>query len=796
MDKNYLDKMTLDEKCSFLSGADQWHTKKVSSIKLDSIMMTDGPNGVRKEIKGENGLICNSYPATCLPCNVLLGATFSKEAAYLYGKTLGREAKANQVSMILGPGINIKRSPLCGRNFEYLSEDPYLSGLLASKYINGVQEQNIGCSLKHFACNNQETYRSSINEVVDERTLREIYLKGFEIAVKNSQPMSIMTSYNRINGTFSSENKWLLTDVCRNEWGFNGFFVSDWGGCAHKDLAVKAGESLEMPYSGEARIDSLKKAVIDKRVSIDEINFCVDKLKNAVEYGLSNLDKTYKCDLNENHNIAVEIASEGIVLLKNDDNILPLNKKEHVLFAGDFLNFDRIQGGGSSHVNSNNIVSIKQAVKKYNNIEFCSGFDCNHAEKNAILLEEAKSKAKEADKIVLFVGLSDEEESEGYDRKTLEINKVQRDFISEMSRVNSNIVVVLINGSPVLMPFKNKVKGIIESYLGGEGYGEAISNILFGITNPSGCLAETFPLSMKEVPCNKFYPGGSESCQYREGLFVGYRYYSTFDKDVLFPFGYGLSYSNFEYKSTSIRVGKEAISVSTKIKNLGPFDGKIVCQVYVGGPNKSLIFKARKELKDFEKIDLKINEEKQIHFDIPFENLRVFNVNKNEWDLESGEYIVYVGGNSANCVYKQSVIIKSKDTDVLSYDPNGFGKYFNGEIQKINKKNFELLYGKKLPNNNMPHHYHLTDNASFKTSRFTIIGGLIYRQLKKNPELKKDKMMLESVLTLPFRHLFLFASDSITEQQKNGFMQAINGKLSKQNIKYVKEVITILSSII
>lgn len=789
MDKNELKKIKLIDKCYFLTGVDNWNTKELKDIKLGSILMTDGPNGIRKELTNSGIGLNESAKATCMPCNVLLGSTWDKEIAYKFGQIIAEEAKNYNVSMVLGPGINIKRSPLCGRNFEYLSEDPFISGIIGSEYIKGVQDQNIGCSLKHFASNNQETYRASITENIDERALREIYLKGFEIAVKESQPMSIMTSYNRINGVFSSDNKRLLTDIARNEWGFKGIFVSDWCGTNDRVAAVRAGLDLEMPYGGKANPEKLYNAVKNKKLDEQDLDNCVSRLVDTIRFGLDHVDKKYKCDFAEHHKIAREIVSDGIVLLKNQDKVLPLNKDEKVLYVGDFLTFDKYQGGGSSHVNANNVVSIKEALKEYKNSDFARGYDINSNKVYKNLFSEVITKAKVAEKVVLFLGLSDLEESEGYDRKNLNIKNVQNKLVKEIFKVNKNIVVVLINGSPIEMPFFDNVKGIVEAYFGGEAYAQGIVDILFNKVNPSGRLAETFPLKLKDTPCYKFFPGGSNSCDYRESIFVGYRYYVTKEIPVQFPFGFGLSYSNFEYKNLNIYMNKESIVLSFKIKNNGPYDGKEVAQVYVGGPSNR-VFKPGRELKAFDKVFIKNGEEKLLHFEIPLDDLRYYNASLKKWVLDSGIYTIYIGGNSFKANLLSEISIKSKENVSSPYDVETYETYLNYNIKKVSRGEFSDLYGGKLPKYNMNHFFKFDLNSSLRVCRFTPIGCIVYNIVKHNKNLKKNKIILESILSMPFRQIFLFAKDLLDEDDKKAMLAIINGRLSIKNIKTIKKVMS------
>jgi beta-glucosidase len=790
MERKDIAKLTLEEKCYFLSGANNWNTRELKKIGLKSILMTDGPYGIRKVLKGSGIGGEQSVKATGFPTSVVLGSTFNKELAYRFGHALGEEAKHYNIDIVLGPGICIKRSPLCGRNFEYISEDPYVSGFIASEYIKGVQENGVGCSLKHFACNNQETYRSIIDAVVDERTLREIYLKGFEIAVKNSQPMSIMTSYNKINGVFSSDNKWLLTDLARNEWGFKGFFVSDWGGCSHRDLSLLAGEDLEMPCSGKKAPELLIQAVNDGKIDESVINERVFCLANSLIKAQERRVKKYECDFEKNHQVAKAVSDEGMVLLKNERNILPLKREEKILFVGDFLNFDKFQASGSSTVNAINVVGVKKVIGKNGNVIYASGYSVNEKGLSSQLLNECIVKAKEVKKVVLFMGLGELDESESYDRKNINLPKNQIALLDKIYEVNKNIVVVLINGSPVAMPFIKKVDGILEAYLGGEAYGESIIDILYGKVNPSGRLAESFPISIKDTPCYKYFPGGSNASYYKESLFVGYRYYSSFKKPTLFPFGFGLSYSKFQYRNINIVLKNDKVSISCKVKNISKIDGKEVVQIYVGGP-RTTVYKPIKELKDFTKISLKAGEEKQVYIEIPFENLKYYNFKEHRWVLESGTYIIYVGGDSEHSMLVKEFYIQSNERIESPYYRSQIISYFNGKIKKVPNHEFEIICGHKLPKLNLSR-FKITDNHCFRTCRGNLLGWIVYRIINSRKELKKNPFSLEIALTTPFRQMFLFSGDNISYEEQKAILKVMNGCI---RIKYIKIFINALKKI-
>ena len=541
-------KMTLEEKASMCSGVGAWHTKALERLNIPAIMMSDGPHGLRKVIEDdENGN--ETVEAVCFPPAVNLASSWDRDLIKRVGETLGIECQSEDIAIILGPAANIKRSPLCGRNFEYFSEDPYLSSELASNHIKGVQSQGVGTSLKHFVANNQEHMRMSVDEHIDERTLREIYLASFEKPVKDAKPWTLMCAYNKVNGTLCSEHPRLLTEVLRNEWGFEGLVVSDWGAVNERVDALKAGLELEMPSSdgiGENKIieavknGNLKEEILDQAVRI------ILNLVYAANENKKN-DQTY--DKNEHHLRAQKVAEESMVLLKNEDNILPIKDSKKIAVIGEFAKKPRYQGGGSSHIKSFQVDTpldkINQLVNKAE-VQYAQGYHINTDEIDNKLIEEAKEKAQQSEVAIIFAGLPERYESEGYDRTHMQLPPNHNQLIEEVSKVQENVIVVLSNGSPVEMPWINSVKGLLEAYLGGQAMGSAVANLLFGKANPCGKLAETFPARLSHNPSYLNFPGEGDQVHYAEGLFVGYRYYEKKEIEPLFPFGFGLSYTKFE----------------------------------------------------------------------------------------------------------------------------------------------------------------------------------------------------------------------------------------------------------
>lgn len=652
--------LTLEEKASLCSGLDFWHTKPVERLDIPSVMVSDGPHGLRKNVEDSENPN-ESIKAVCFPTASALACSFDRTLLETLGKAIGEECQHERLAVVLGPGCNIKRSPLCGRNFEYFSEDPYLAGELAAAHIKGVQSRGVGTSLKHFACNNQEYRRMSVSAEVSERALREIYLAPFETAVKESRPWTVMCSYNRINGVYSSENKRLLTDILRDEWGFDGLVMSDWGAVNDRVEGIKAGLDLEMPTSYEKNDRLIVEAVKSGKLNESELDKCVRRILEMIDRYLENAEPETVWDMNRHHELARKIESECIVLLKNDDEVLPLDKNKKIAFIGKFAETPRYQGGGSSHINSFKVTSALDAVSEYAEITYAEGYDLSgKCDEN--LISKAVSCAENADTAVIFAGLPDEYESEGYDRSHMSLPENQLKLIDEICRVNKNTVVVLHNGSPVEMPFVGKVKGILETYLGGQAVGGAVCDVLFGRSDPCGKLPETFPVKLSDNPSYLNFPGEGDKVQYNEGIFVGYRYYDYKNTEPLFPFGHGLSYTAFEYSDlklshSEINDGK-LLTAEVTVRNIGSRTGKEIVQLYVSG-RKSSVIRPLKELKGFEKIELKPGEAKKVMFRLDSRAFSYYCEEIGDWYAESGEYEIMVGASSADIRLKDSVYVNT-----------------------------------------------------------------------------------------------------------------------------------------
>lgn len=671
-----LSKMTLEQKANLCSGVDFWHTAAYEELGLPAIMVSDGPHGLRKqEEKTDHMGAAESIKAICFPTASAMACSFDRELLYTVGDALGEECVAEDVAVLLGPGLNMKRSPLCGRNFEYYSEDPYLAGELGASLIKGIQGRNVGTSLKHFAANNQEWRRMSISVEADERTLREIYLSAFEKVVKEAKPWTIMCSYNRINGVYSCENKWLLNDVLREEWGYEGLVMTDWGAMNQRVPALKAGLDLEMPSShGETDkqiVAAVKEGTLDEGI-LDKAVLRVLKLVN--QYVSHKPDTRPSYDKKAHHALARKTASESAVLLKND-GILPLASNQKVAIIGEFAKHPRIQGGGSSHINCTEITSALDAFAAINEmpgehicengvchmapplryeISYAAGYQTKEDKIDEALIAEAVETAKNADVCVIFAGLPDEFESEGYDRTHLNMPDCQNVLIDKICDVQKNVVVVLHNGSPIRMPWLDRVNAVLEMYLAGQASGGAAADLLTGRVNPSGKLAESFPLQLEDNPSFLNFPGRRYEVAYSEGIFIGYRYYDKKKMEVLFPFGYGLSYTTFEYSGLKINgtsapvvsiSDTDEVTVSVDITNTGTCAGKEVAELYV----KNFIGienRPEKELKEFAKVFLQPGETKTVTFSLNYRSFAYYNETAKDWFVESGVYHIQIGASS------------------------------------------------------------------------------------------------------------------------------------------------------
>lgn len=667
--KNLISQMTLEEKAGLCSGLDFWHTKGVERLGIPSEMVSDGPHGLRKQDQAADHLgINDSIQAVCFPAGCATASSFDRDLVRKLGETLGEECQAENISTILGPAMNIKRSPLCGRNFEYYSEDPLVSTEMAGALVHGVQSKHVGTSPKHFMANNQEYHRMTSSSEMDERTMREIYLASFEGMVKKEKPWTIMNSYNKLNGTYLCENKEMLTDVLRKEWGFDGYVMTDWGAMNERVEALKAGCNLEMPSCGGVTDAEIVTAVLNGELDEAVLDQRCEEFLNIIFRYEENRDQKAVFQLERDHGIARQVEEECIVLLKNEGNILPLSPDKKAAFIGKYAKAPRYQGGGSSHINSFKVESAMDAVKfcekvKEENIVFAQGYDDAEDLTDESLLAEAVEAAKNAEIAVIFAGLPDNFESEGYDRKHMRMPDCQNRLIEAVAEVQPNTVVVLHNGSPVEMPWIGKVKAVLEAYLGGQAVGGAVVNVLYGNANPSGHLAETFPIRLQDTPCYLNYGGEHDKSVYSEGVFVGYRYYASKDMEVLFPFGHGLSYTTFAYSNLSVGKEKmaesETLTVTVDVTNTGEIAGKEVVQLYVATKGGTVIRPVR-ELKAFEKIEIAPGETKKVQFTLDRRAFAYWSTQIHDWHVESGEYEIQIGRNAQDIVLSHSVAVESE----------------------------------------------------------------------------------------------------------------------------------------
>lgn len=678
--KKLVNELTLEEKASLCSGADFWHTKAIDRLNIPAAMVSDGPHGIRKqESLADHMGVAESIKAIGFPTASAMACSFDRDLLHKVGDALGEECVAEDLAVLLGPGINMKRSPICGRNFEYYSEDPVVAGELGAAFVNGVQEHGVGTSLKHFAANNQEWRRMSISAEIDERTLREIYLAAFETVVKKAQPWTIMCSYNRINGVYSCENDWLLNKVLRDEWGFEGPVMTDWGAMDERVPSLKAGLDLEMPDCHGETDKLIVKAVQNGELEESVLDTAVERILTMVDKYLtarkgidpasmvhplpSSVERGY--DVAAHHALARTTAEQSAVLLKNED-ILPLQKDKKIAFIGEFAKVPRIQGGGSSHINNTWIESALDAAG--DSVSYAQGFHIDEETTDETLLQEAITLAKESDVAVIFAGLPDSFESEGFDRTHLNMPANQNELIARISEVQPNVVVVLHSGSPIAMPWLDKVAGVLQMYLAGQASGGAAVNLLFGDATPCGKLAETFPLHLEDNPSYLNFPGNREKVCYQEGVFIGYRYYDKKKMDVLFPFGYGLSYTDFTYSNMKVTVnGKNAtdvdviketdeIIVSADITNTGNCDGAEIVQLYIKNP---VVYEIRpeKELRDFAKVFLKAGETKAVTFTLNARAFSYYETRIHDWYAESGDYEILLASSSRNIRLQDTVSI-------------------------------------------------------------------------------------------------------------------------------------------
>ena len=752
--KELVQRMTLEEKAGMCSGLDFWHLKGVERLGIPSIMVTDGPHGLRKQDGSADHLgLTSSVPATCFPSAAGLASSWDKDLARQVGGALGEECQAEDVAVLLGPGVNIKRSPLGGRNFEYFSEDPLLSTQMATGHIQGVQSQGVGTSLKHFAVNNQEERRMSIDAVVDERTLREIYLASFEGAVKDGQPWTVMCSYNKVNGTYAGENEWLLTDILKDEWRHEGLVVSDWGAVNERADALAAGLELEMPTSGGIGERKVIDAVESGQLPLDKLDRAVERLLTLIFNAVDQKKEGATYNKDEHHQLARKVAAESMVLLKNEEGLLPLGREGKVALIGAFARKPRFQGGGSSHINPTKVDDIVEEMTQVAGegvtFSYAPGYRIEADDVDETLMHEAVQAAQSADTAVVFVGLPDRYESEGYDRAHLRLPDNHIRLIEEIAKVQSRVVVVLSNGSPVEMPWLPQVQAVLEAYLGGQAVGGAIADLLYGEVNPSGKLAETFPAKLSHNPSYLNFPGEGDRVDYREGIFVGYRYYDKKELEPLFPFGYGLSYTTFEYADLKVDrtelTDQDEVNVQVRVTNTGDRAGKEIVQLYVSDV-ESTVIRPVKELKAFAKVALEPRESKVVSFTLNKRSFAYYNVDMKDWHVETGEFEIQVGSSSRDIHVQTRVNVESTATFLPTYTRNST----LGDIQRD------------------PAHKKLLEQALQQFQEASGFGG---------EDAGDHADMMDAMMKyMPLRALVAFSGGAMTEEAMNELLEQLNNK--------------------
>ena len=690
-----LKELTLEEKCALLSGAETFKTRGMPQHGIPQIWLSDGPHGLRKQAGESDHLGLNpSVPATCFPTASAVANSWDAALGEEIGAALGEEAAAQEVSVLLGPGLNMKRNPLCGRSFEYFSEDPYLAGKLAAGYIRGIQSKGVAACPKHFAVNSQETRRMASDSIVDERTLREIYLTGFEIAVKEGHPRSIMSSYNLVNGTYANENKHLLMEILRGEWGFDGAVITDWGGSNDHALGVKNGSTLEMPVPGGDSVRELLAAVESGKISESDIDARLSELLPLVFDTKAALDAAPReFDAAAHHALARRAAEESLVLLKNEGSLLPLAAGTKVAVIGDFAKNPRYQGAGSSMVNSIQVDVLldKLIDSELNVIGYQQGFD-RHGKPDAALQKSARELVTQADTVILCMGLDEIAESEGLDRSNLRLAQNQVDLLQAVAAVNPKIVVVLYSGSVVETPWLDNCQALLYAALGGQAGAGAVADALAGKVNPCGKLAETWPLAYADIPSAADFATRRKTVEYREGLYIGYRYFTTAEKAVRFPFGYGMSYTTFAYSD----MAADEQGVSLTVTNTGSVAGTEIVQLYVAKKNSEL-FRPAKELKGFARVTLAPGEKQRITIMLDDKAFRFWNVKANRWEIEGGEYELLVGASVEDIRLCEKISVHGTAT-VHPYEDVDLDCYYKGDVLRVSDADFEKLLGHPIPN--------------------------------------------------------------------------------------------------
>lgn len=775
--KKLIQQMTLEEKCSLLSGGSQFTTKAIARLGIPAIYLSDGPNGVRKQAGAADHLGLNpSLPATCYPSASSMANSWDEKLLEEEGRYLGEEAKALRVNVLLGPGLNMKRSSLCGRSFEYFSEDPYLAGKLAAAYIRGVQSNGISACPKHFAVNSQETLRMHSDSVLDERTLREIYLTAFEIAVKEGKPKSIMSSYNRVNGVYASENHHLLREILTDEWGFEGFVVTDWGGSNDRPAGVRAGNHLEMPETGGSSDREVLQAVRQGLLEEAEVDRIVEEYLRVLEDIVIPEDAPERFDEKTHHSFARRAAQASTVLLKNENGLLPLARGTRVAVIGDFARNPRYQGAGSSAVNPTKVDNALDELKAAG-LEvagYAPGF-LRHGGKDEAKLSAAVALARQADVVLAFLGLDELAETEGMDRTTMKLRDNQVELLQSVSAVNPNVVVILSGGAPVECPWLEQCRAMVHGYLGGQAGAGAIADVLTGRVNPSGKLAETWPLRYEDTPACCYFPGRERTAEYREGLYIGYRYYDTANVPVRFPFGFGLSYTSFAYSGLSASPEAAVFTVT----NTGDVAGEEIAQVYVSHRG-GMVFRPEQELKGFSKVFLEPGESKTVTVPLDDKAFRYYNVRTNRWEIESGGYEIRVGASSRDI--RLTAVVQVSGTEAPApWDLTQLPSYVSGKVTDVDDREFSALLGRPIPLSRWDRNAPLQLNDTFSQLCYakSRIGRLVYRifQGQVNRAVAKGTPDLNAMfrLSMPFRGVAKMTGGAVDMAMAGALVEIFNG---------------------
>lgn len=784
--------LTLEEKIALLSGSDQWHTQAVSRLCVLPIMVADGPHGLRKQdTEGDHLGIGTSMRSTCFPPAATSANSWDPDLLFAMGKAIGAEALQEGVSVVLGPGVNIKRSPLCGRNFEYFSEDPYLAGTLGSAWIRGLQSMGVGASLKHLAANNQERWRMLNDSLVDERALREIYLAAFEKAVKEAKPWTVMAAYNKLNGAYCAESLELLTGVLREEWGFDGLVISDWGAVNDPSLAVKAGMDLEMPASYGVSAAKIRQAVASGQLCVNILDQSVKRVLELVARGTAAKRPDFRYDPNQHHTLARKIAAESAVLLKNEAHLLPLDPVNKPAILGQFAVEPRYQGTGSSLINPTKLDHVLEQLESEGiAYSFAPGYALEHDEPLEHLLQEACLAAQGAKVAIVFAGLTARYESEGYDRSHLELPPSHNELIKRVAAVNPNTVVVLSAGAPVTMPWLGQVGAVLHSYLGGQAGAGAIVDLLFGKLNPSGKLAETYPIAVNDHLANEFFAYNREQTEYRESIFVGYRYYDAAQKEVLFPFGYGLSYTQFLYSDLELTSSKltagDILTVRCTIKNSGLRAGAEIIQLYVG-KEESPLYRAPHELKGFCKVYLRAGEEKTVEFSLDYRSFAYYNTQAKAWHVEAGKYQIKIGPSSRELPLLGKVQMETVKADIQVPDYRerapAYYKLADSET-RLSREEFHVVYGQNIPELNIGSRY-FHENSTLQDLAGTFLGKIVWNGTKrhlwkvtgaKDPDDPLWKMTWSMAQEMPLRSVVALSGGTVPDHFVQGLIRWANGE--------------------